>query len=78
MLDQWFAVHQAMQLFGIAGELGVADFLLDGIQRLDMLQRLGGAVGFGGQGLEEASPRMRPTLGMGDTESSRRMLAYAA
>ena len=42
-LDERFAVRQAMQLLGVAEELAIADFLLDGIQRLDLLQRFGGA-----------------------------------
>ena len=59
-LDQRLAVRQAMQLLRFTDELAVADLLLDGVQRLDLLQGFGGAGGLRGQRLEEAAPAMRP------------------
>ncbi len=59
--DQRFAVRQSMQLLGFTDEFEVADLFLDGVQRLDLLQRLGGAGGFRGQRLEETSAAVRAT-----------------
>ena len=57
-----FAVGQPMQLLGLAAEFAIADLLLYGIKSLDLFQGLGGACGFGGQSLEEASPALTTGL----------------
>ena len=44
-LDERFAVRQAMQLLGFSDELAIADFVLDGIQRLDLFNASAAPVG---------------------------------
>lgn len=55
-----------MQLLGVADKFAIADLFLDGVQCLDLLQRFGGAGGFGRQRLEEAAAAVRPTSSMVD------------
>ena len=44
-LDLGFAVGEPIELFGIPDQVLIADFLLDGIERLDLGERLFNAVG---------------------------------
>src|ERR1039457_368065 len=65
-LDQRFTMCQPMHLLGFPDELAIAYFVFDGVQRLDLLQRLGGAGRFRRQSIEEASAGMSPTSGVVD------------
>ena len=63
-LDERFAVGQSVKLLRFRGELAIADLILDGVERLDLLQGFGSSVGLSGQGLEEAASCMTPAQGV--------------